>query len=176
MIRTAISQSGMAAFDMSPQDSEHGNLAIRHLCEKTNTQDISRVLDCSVGVENIVDQFRTFSTNDTLKLQIADRDCRREYENYPDWAPVSYDGEFFKMNAKEEFVGGHIVDDVIYVIGTNSFEASLIWKWLIASDGVQTYEDRFKIFEGLEGMPVRTFKFQVANFLAIPISESKICE
>ena len=160
MIRAAISQSGMAAFDMSPQDSEHGNLAIKHLCQNTNKQDIDRVLDCSKSVENIVEQFRSLSSNDTMKLQIADRQSRRDFENYPDWSPVSYDGEFFKMDAKEEFEGGHIVDDVIYVIGTNSFEASLIWKYLIAD--VQTYADRFKIFEGLEGMPVRTFEFQVA--------------
>jgi hypothetical protein len=159
MIRAAISQSGMAAFDMSPQDSEHANLAIKHLCQNTNKQDIARVLDCSKSVENIVEQFRSLSSNDTMKLQIADRNSRREFENYPDWSPVSYDGEFFKMNAKEEFEGGHIVDDVVYVIGTNSFEASLVWKWLVASDGVQTYADRFKIFEGLEGMPVRTFEF-----------------
>ena len=143
MIRTAISQSGMASFDMSPQDSEHGNLAIRHLCEKTKAK-INSTLVCSGSSEDILNRFRTLTNREIIQLEIADRESRKEFENYPEWAPVHYDGEFFKMNAKEEFEGGHIVDDVTYVIGSNSFEGSLIWKWLIGNNGVKTYDKGFE--------------------------------
>ncbi|CAG5099583.1 Oidioi.mRNA.OKI2018_I69.XSR.g16590.t1.cds [Oikopleura dioica] len=141
MIRTAISQSGMASFDMSPQDSEHGNLAIKHLCEKTKAK-INSTLACSGSSEDILNRFRTLTKNEIIQLEIADRESRKEFENYPEWAPVHYDGEFFKMNAKEEFEGGHIVDDVTYVIGSNSFEGSLIWKWLLRD--VKTYDKAFE--------------------------------
>ncbi|CAG5104737.1 Oidioi.mRNA.OKI2018_I69.chr1.g1494.t1.cds [Oikopleura dioica] len=72
MIKTAISQSGLATFDMSPQESEYGNMAIKNLCEKTSSM-IDSPLNCSESTEEIVDQFRGLNTTEILKLQLADQ-------------------------------------------------------------------------------------------------------
>jgi len=147
MIRTAISQSGMATFNMSVQDSEHGNVAIERLCKKMN-DNFGASLKCA-ETENIINQFRDLTTEQILQLQTADQECNSQFENYPAWSPVSHDGVFFEENAEKRLENGDVASNVGYIIGTNSFEGSLIWPFLPGV--IESYNDRLTVFSFMEG-------------------------
>ena len=100
-------------------------------------------LNCGEA-EEIIDQFRELTTSQILELQTADQECKLEFENYPAWSPVSHDGVFFEKNAQEKLEKGDVATNVGYIIGTNSFEGSLIWPFLPGV--VESYKDRLAVF------------------------------
>ena len=68
------------------------------------------------------------------------------------WLPVSHDGIFFKENAKERYLRHDVPTNITYIIGTNSFEGSLLYGY---PDFYKTESINFskikKVFDLLEG-------------------------
>ena len=138
MIVGAVSQSGVAMFEQSNQESTYSNVAIEHLCSQFD--------DC-LSNENpdlIVENLRKV---DPTFLSMKDYSSYGSVANWPWWTPVAHDGIFFKENAMEKLKNGDVRSDINYIIGTNSYEGSLFW----LDQYEVTYENISFIFEYLNG-------------------------
>ena len=121
-------------FHQSNQESEFSNSAISILCSKLD--------GCSAeeDADRTVDNLRNINAKDVIML---DAHCSITEPNWPFWTPVVKDGTFFTEDAEQKLKEGRVPSHINYIIGTNSYEGSLLW----AQKGVEfTYENISSVF------------------------------
>ena len=84
-------------------------------------------------------------------------------ENSPYWLPVRNDGTFYREDAEKQMNEGRVCEDISYVIGTNSYEGSLIY--------LNTVTEHFTpsnisfIFDYMKGKPEILYRWWIKIFL-----------
>ena len=117
MISGAIQQSGAAVFDQTNQESNYANDFIEVLTEGFGLS--------TGGPDYNVAQLRSVSASDILYGDIDIFESGRP--NNPYWMPIRNDGVFYKEDAQKKLDDGRVCTSMAYMIGTNSFEGSLIY-------------------------------------------------
>ena len=117
MISGAIQQSGAAVFGKTTQETSYVNEYIEELTEGFGL--------AMSGPDDNVAQLRSVLTSDLLYGDIDLLSSDRP--NNPIWVPIRNDGVFYKEDAQQKLFEGRVCTSMAYMIGTNSFEGSLIF-------------------------------------------------
>ena len=117
MISGAVQQSGAAVFNQTNQESNYANDFIEVLTEGFGLS--------TGGPDYNVDQLRSVAASDILYENMVLFESGRL--NNPYWLPIRNDGVFYTENAQTKLDEGRVCTSMAYMIGTNSFEGSVIY-------------------------------------------------